>query len=60
MKNPLLKLTARAAEAAANSQPKENGFWPGGCMFWSYEPKMPASMTQKTNIDCGPDEPMAG
>lgn len=60
MKNPLLNLTARAAEAAANSQPKENGFWPGGCLLWSYEPKMPASMREKTDIDRGSDELQAG
>lgn len=57
MKNPMLALTARAAEAVAESQPKESGFWPGGCFVWSYEPKMPASMMKPENE---PDEPMVG
>ncbi|MDL2253667.1 hypothetical protein LJC49_06280 [Ruminococcaceae bacterium OttesenSCG-928-I18] len=60
MKNLLLDMTARSAEAVANSQPKENGFWPGGCLIWSYEPQMPASMmkSEKNKLDL--DEPIAG
>ena len=57
MKNPLLSAAAHAAEKIADSQPKENGFWPGGCLFWSYEPKMPASMLKPADE---PDEPFAG
>lgn len=57
MKNPLLTLTAHAAETVADSQPNESGFWPGGCLIWSYEPKMPASMMQSENE---PDEPLVG
>lgn len=60
MKNPILNLAARTAEAVVTSQPKENGIhWPG-CFLWSYEPKMPASMMGSNNIDDGSDEPLVG